>query len=580
MERKGRIVRKIVSIAIAAIVVTSILLTVVAVIRIQKSTVSQIEHTLMVAAYQMDDELSNEYDGDWAYEDGVLSKGGVSFNEEKGDTIAEELTAQFDDLKKKTNLEYTLFIGDTRILTTVIKNGTTERAVGTKASDAVVAAVLNGGQNYLAENITIEGAKYYGYYVPMKNSDGSIVGMIFVGTKASVVTDALRSAMILMGSIALVILIVVLILAIYVERRVEHVMDSLTNTLQEVGKGNLTVDMDDALLARNDDLGTIAASTEELIKELRHAIGKSVQLAGNVSNSGETLSSTSGQATEASSQVSMAVEDISKGAVSQAESIQTAVSDTSDIGNSIDDINSSVEELSRHADEMRDSCNRALKALNELIDQNEHVVKSVQLIDEQIRETNIAVKDIAEASSMITAISSQTNLLSLNASIEAARAGESGRGFAVVATEIGQLADQSGDAAVKINDIVTNLVAKSEKSVQELAVLTEDFKKQSEKLDATKNDMYQMEGGVQSVFSSTENITSRVTTLNHAKESLSGIIEDLSAISEENAASSEETTASVQELNSTFAMINESADDLKSLASQLTSEMEFFNIGQ
>ncbi len=578
MERKGRIVRKIVLIAIAALVVTSILLTIVAVIRIQTSTVSQIEHTLMVAAYQMSDELSNEYDGDWAYEDGVLSKGGISENEEKGISLADELTEQFDNLKGETQLEYTLFMGDTRVLTTVLKSGSTERAVGTKASDAVIATVLQAGQNYLAENITIEGAKYYGYYVPTRNSDGSIVGMIFVGTKASVVTDALKSAILLMGSITVIILIAVTCLAVFVERRVGHVMDSLTGTLQEVAKGNLKVDMDDSLLARKDDLGTIAASTEDLIKELRQAIGKSIQLAGNVSNSGESLSESSGQATEASGQVSLAVEDISKGAVSQAESIQTAVSDTADIGNSIEEINFSVDELSRHADEMRESCNRAIKALNELITQNEHVVQSVKLIDEQIRETNTAVKDIAEASSMITAISSQTNLLSLNASIEAARAGESGRGFAVVATEIGQLADQSGDAAVKINEIVTNLVAKSERSVQELAVLTEDFRKQSDQLDATKEDMYQMDNGVQSVFSSTENITTRVATLNHAKESLSGIIEDLSAISEENAASSEQTTASVQELNATFAMINESAGDLKELANQLNSEMEFFTI--
>ncbi len=578
MERKGRIDRKIVMIAIASLVATSVLLTVVGVIRIQSSTVAQIEHTLMVAAYQMDDELSNEYDGDWAYEGGVLSKGGVSENEDKGISLANELTEQFDSLKEKTNLEYTLFIGDTRILTTVMKQGTSDRAVGTKASDAVIASVLNGGQNYLAENINIEGDKYYGYYVPTRNADGSIAGMIFVGTKASVVSEALRSAIFIMGGIALIILIVVTVLALFVERRVGHVMDSLTATLQEVGKGNLTVDMDEALLARTDDLGTIAASTEDLIKELRQAIGKSVQLAGNVSNSGEHLSESSGQATEASGQVSLAVEDISKGAVSQAESIQTAVSDTTDIGNSIDDINSSVDELSRHADEMRESCSSAMSALTQLIEQNSHVVESVKLIDEQIRETNTAVKDIAEASSMITAISSQTNLLSLNASIEAARAGESGRGFAVVATEIGQLADQSGDAAVKINEIVTNLVTKSEKSVQELAALTEDFRKQSEQLDATKEDMYQMDSGVQSVFTSTENITARVQTLNHAKDSLSGIIEDLSAISEENAASSEQTTASVQELNATFAMINESAGDLKDLASQLNTEMEFFTI--
>ncbi|MCR4588029.1 MAG: methyl-accepting chemotaxis protein, partial [Lachnospiraceae bacterium] len=578
-ERKGRIVRKVVMIMVATMILMAILLTMIGVARVNSTYKELFEQELMVSAWQLEDELSNEYDGDWALsEDGLIIRGDVMFNEETGITLNEEFTGQLDDMKSKTDIDYTLFMGKTRIVTTLTKENSTERIVGTDASDAVIAAVLNGGNTYLAENITIAGQKYYGFYVPLKNSDGSIVGMVFTGKKSAVIQDASLQTIMMMGLIAALLVVLTSVFALVLDKKVGAVMQALSQNLDRLGNGDLSQDVPEEILNRTDDLGQIGESAAKLTGQLRHAIGTSMSLSDNVRSEGESLSSSAEQASEASHQVGCAVEDISKGAVTQAESIQTAVTDTTNMGNDIEDINQSVAELTDFAKDMRDACDNTIKALNQLIEQNARVVESVGTIDQQIRATNTAVKDIAEASSMITAISSQTNLLSLNASIEAARAGEAGRGFAVVATEIGQLADQSGEAAVKINKIVDNLVDESQKSVDKLGELTEDFTKQSEQLDATKQDMFHMDEGVKSVFSGTEAIAQRVQNLNKAKADLSDIIEDLSAISEENAASAEETNASMEELNATFSVINDAAGDLKELAIQLHQEMEFFKL--
>ena len=262
------------------------------------------------------------------------------------------------------------------------------------------------------------------------------------------------------------------------------------------------------------------------------------------------------------------MDEVSKGAVSQAESVEGAAMDTNDIGEAIESINVKTREMSEYASAMRTSCDNAMTALQSLLSQNTEVVESMKIIENQINSTNEAVKNISTASNLISSISSQTNLLALNASIEAARAGEAGRGFAVVATEIGSLAEQSREATVEITNTVTELIEQSSKS----------FEQQSTQIDATVADMHEMESGVVNVSSSAEDIAASSHSLNEAKNNLVSIISDLSAISEENAASTQETNASMEELNATFEFISNEAADLQKLAKELHKEMSFFTI--
>ena len=569
-ERNQKIILRIVAISLIAVLIEGIVLTVTGIEEVKKAYTTMYENELRTSAVQLYDEFEHEWDGDWSLsDDGALLKGGVD--------DYDEYLGQMLDLYSQTGINYTIFYEDTRYITT-LKDESGNYLLNTQCSDAVKQKVLVNGESMMAENIVISGVKFYGYYVPMRNSNGDIIGMAFTGRESAVIDRAVNRVAGLMIIIAIVIMAVIAVIGVMIVRSTTPAMKEIVNNLGKISKGNLSFRFSDKVAERQDEFGKIAEATMDLRDKLRDVISTTMDLSGQVEKSGSELSSSADLASQASGQVTDAVDEISKGAVSQAESVQDSAGNTSEMGENIDGITFSVDELSTAADEMMQASNRTVEALEKLMAQNQNVMSAMQEIDSQIRATNEAVKEIADASNVITDISSQTNLLALNASIEAARAGEAGRGFAVVATEIGSLADQSGNAAVSINQIVSNLVTESQKSVETIGNLNEGFTAQNEQLHATKDDMDGMVENVQNVGQSSRVIAEKVQLLNESKDRLNSIISDLSAISEENAASTEETNASMQELNATFEVINASAGDLMKLALSLNEEIRFFTL--
>lgn len=373
-----------------------------------------------------------------------------------------------------------------------------------------------------------------------------------------------------------IISVILILLAIAIIREMRKGISEATSGLNELASGNLNVALPDDSDIGRDEIGQMQAAAKSLTLKLQDIMSRSNSMAKNLSAEGDNLASSSDQASQASGQVSIAVDEISQGAVSQAESVENAAGNTNDIGNDIEVIASNVAQLDSYAESMKVTCDEAMSSLNMLLDQSRDVQESVQAIGETINSTNASANGIHDFVNNITAIASQTNLLSLNASIEAARAGEAGRGFAVVAEEIAALAEQSNQSAQEIGRIVEKLMYDASTSVDVMNRLNDSFANQSSQMQATRENMESMATGVLSVAESAGAIASKIEGLTSAKDTLVGIVSDLSAISEENAASTEETNASMQELNATFNLINESAGNLQNLAAELAEIISYF----
>ena len=322
---KQKLLINVIIIAIVTISVVAVLLTIMASANIKKVYHNLILEELKATTEHLASEASALNDnGDWGLIDGDLVKG--------GDSITEELGGILDEIHAETGVDYTIFFGDTRILTTILKKGTNDRLIGTKASEAVIQAVLNGKKEYSSDSLVIEGMPYYGYYVPLFNSDGSVAAMAFSGRENSDVMAHMNSILMSMIIITIVVILAVAVAGMMMALKVSSQMQGIARFIDEVANGTLNGEFDERIIDNKNEIGAIAESTSLLNRKLDEVITKTKSMSKDLNKAGLELADSASQATAASSQVTDAVGEVSKGAVSQAESVQNAAASTDSIG--------------------------------------------------------------------------------------------------------------------------------------------------------------------------------------------------------------------------------------------------------
>lgn len=490
------------------------------------------------------------------------------------------ITKHMEDIDAYTeglSTDVTLFYGDTRMATSLC-DSSGNRIIGTQASAEIVDMVLNQGESYISHGTMVNNENYYCYYIPLENPDGTIVGMVFAGQPSVQIDNFIKEKTVAVAGIAVICAIVIAVLATIIARKIVHIIAGMESTVNELAEGNLTFEMNEKLLRRKDEFGVSARAFVKLKQELCNIIGNIQTSAKEVLKDGDELESIASQSSTTAHEVSIAVEDISKGALSQAEDVEVATTHINQMGELIQAIARNVTKLNERSISMRETGEASAKTMNELSEYNDKTVDAIHKVSDNVKATDDSVHEIAAAVELITNIASQTNLLSLNASIEAARAGEAGKGFAVVASEISKLSDESNTSAKKIYDIIQELSKDSKNSMTLMEEVEHTLKQQEEKLAATKVQFENVIADIEVSREATNTINTQTQECDVARKNVVGIIENLSAVSEENAASTEETTASMEELNATINLVANSAASLKDFAVSLEEETTFFKL--
>lgn len=484
-----------------------------------------------------------------------------------------------DRIKDNTGMDVTFFYGDKRIMTSAMdENG--NRILKSKAGDVIVEKVLNGGEEYFSEAVSIEGTLNYGYFMPVyqNGSDTDIVGMVFVGTnkqdKDAVVMRLLGSIVAAVVAIMLVCLLVSTKLASTISRNIR----TSIKTVEKIAAGDLNVQVNNKLLKSKDEIGDLSRVTITLRDAMQRTTLEINQNVQKLLEASSLLGTAADNTNGTMNKVRTAVNRIVENSTEQAENSKSTSEHMRLMGDNITETSAEVEALNSNAAFMHESSEKAAETLANLQRINGEVEQIIGEVQEQTNRTNDSVQQIYKATAFIASIAEETDLLSLNASIEAARAGENGKGFAVVAEQIKKLSEQSNQSSNEIEETAMMLSEDSQKAVEIMQKMQEIIMSQSESMKDTQKVVEEVVAQIANSMQSIQQIKETTEHLANVRNEVLQAVETLSNIAQDSVSGTKKTYEDTEEVVDTFKQVYMSAEQLREIADQLAGSVQYFHV--
>ncbi|MGN0482558.1 MAG: methyl-accepting chemotaxis protein [Lachnospiraceae bacterium] len=417
-----------------------------------------------------------------------------------------------------------------------------------------------------------EGENYICAYTPVEGTTWSLA-MVYQEKEALQDLQSLRNFMI---GIMIFAMILGTVVAVFIANRIRKPLLQMQKFAKELADGNLGYQIK---ITRKDEFGETCEHLNQAAENMKDSMLIIVDNASNVSASGEELYATTEEITSRIEEIDSSTKEVVSGSKENLDSVQNVNTYMQKINDNIQQLEEKASSQSEHSAECRkkalvvqEEAQKAIRESNQIYEEQERKIRNSI-------EAGKVVEEIRTMANVIADISSEINLLSLNASIEAARAGEMGKGFAVVADQVGKLAEETGKSIDSIQTTIEKVQSAfaelSENGQALLNFIDERIKPQMDQYQETGQNYYedsdQMDAMSQMILNMVSEIRQVVTEANTA-------ISHVELTTNDSLEKTTEIQGNISGCTSAMVDVSATSENLAQLAEELNTATQKFHL--
>ncbi|MBO7122260.1 MAG: methyl-accepting chemotaxis protein [Treponema sp.] len=508
-------------------------------------------------------------------------------------------------IREAHGTECTVFRGDLRVSTT-LRDTKGNPMTGTRIDNKQVLNTVLGNGETLRLNNVIGGKKYRSIYIPHKNPDGQVVGMLFMAKNQHVITEATEQTLkIVIPSLIILLIVIAILTTLVVRIAIVKPVLSVRDSLLRISSGN--ADLTQRIQSKSkDEVGEVVGGFNKFVERLQSIVKIIKEQDKDLEAGGENMGAISQDTASAITEIIANIDSIHKQIETQGQSVNQTAGAVNQISSNIDSLNkmiegqsagitqasAAVEEMIGNISSVNQNVERMANSFEELNQNADIGFKKQQDVNEKIQQIETQSAMLEDANQAIANIAAQTNLLAMNAAIEAAHAGDAGKGFSVVADEIRKLSETStgqsktiGEQLAKIKESISSVVSASDESAQALTVVADKIRDTDQLVIQIRTAMEEQTEGSRQISEALKNMNDGSMEVRNASEEMTEgnklILNEVRLLQDATLAmkgSMEEMAQGAEKINETGSALNDVTSTLKESIYKIGQEINNFTV--
>ncbi|KGE16397.1 methyl-accepting chemotaxis protein [Paenibacillus wynnii] len=374
---------------------------------------------------------------------------------------------------------------------------------------------------------------------------------------------------------AVLVFLLTLVIASLLIRSFLTPINRLQAAVRKISEGDLRQQINSPY---NDELGQLSHHFDHMVEQVRDMLQQTQSVASSLAAYSETFQHSSSITAHTNLDIVRTIQEISVGADQQAGQTEQSASFIQELVREVQEITAYTGDMLETSHTANLNTRKGSAAVTALREVSEHSRDSVGKAYQALNKLAEQSKDISRITNSIMEISSQTNILSLNAAIEAARAGVYGKGFSVIADEVRQLSDQTKESSSHINDIINEWLVGMADFQSYMLDTRKNLEEQDHKVAETLSSFEAIDQSIEAISKQIGQIHVKVDSTQSMNAKLAESVHSVASIAEKTAAGVQEVNASSIQQDTAIRDIARQAVEINEISQKLFREINVFKI--